>query len=68
LLRRLARHVLDADDPADVPEQLRTAATNAAALVTSRRTDRASAAIVLSVSAQAAGLDIIRTAFRAGGV
>ncbi len=57
LLRRLARHVLDAGDPAAAAGRLGEAAEAAAVLVADRRLDR-TAAVALSVAAQAAGLGL----------
>ena len=56
LLRRLARHVLEATDPADARERLQVAAETATPLVNGRRLDRTAAVTVLSVAAQAAGI------------
>ena len=56
LLRRLARGVLDAPDPADAVNRLRAAAEAAGRLVTGRHVDRVTAATLLSLAAQAAGV------------
>ena len=72
LLRRLARHVLDAGDPAAAAGRRGEAAEAAAVLVADRRLDRTAAAVALSVAAQAAGLGltaaeaVIHAALRGG--
>jgi hypothetical protein len=71
LLRRLARHVLDAGDPAAAAGR-RGEAAEAAVLVADRQLDRTAAAVALSVTAQAAGLGltaaeaVIHAALRSG--
>jgi hypothetical protein len=58
LLRRLARPILEAEDPTDATVRLGEAAGAASVLVAAQRLDRVAAAVTLTTTAQAAGIGL----------